>query len=98
MTLTCETMIRYVSLCLCLIVWASPEAQTVEPPPKLLVVNQGDANLSLVDTQKGRQVAAVPEGVLEMVGHEVATSPDGRFAYLPLYGDSGVGKPARMEI
>jgi DNA-binding beta-propeller fold protein YncE len=28
-----------------------------------------------------------------MVGHEVATSPDGRLAYLPLYGDSGVGKP-----
>jgi len=28
-----------------------------------------------------------------MVGHEIATSPDGKLAYLPLYGDAGVGRP-----
>ncbi len=28
-----------------------------------------------------------------MHGHEVAVSPDGRTAYLPIYGSSGVGKP-----
>ena len=26
-------------------------------------------------------------------GHEVTASPDGRFAYVPIYGNSGVGKP-----
>jgi hypothetical protein len=28
-----------------------------------------------------------------MVGHEVGVSSDGRLAYLPLYGDAGVGRP-----
>src|SRR5207245_6481338 len=26
-------------------------------------------------------------------GHEVAASPDGKLAYVPIYGNSGVGKP-----
>jgi YVTN family beta-propeller protein len=59
----------------------------------LLVVNQGDATLSFVDTATNRQVGVLLEGVAKMIGHEVTTSPDGRFAYLPLYGDSGVGRP-----
>jgi DNA-binding beta-propeller fold protein YncE len=33
----------------------------------------------------------VPEG--GKTGHEVTASPDGRTAYVPIYGDSGVGKP-----
>jgi YVTN family beta-propeller protein len=28
-----------------------------------------------------------------VTGHEVVASPDGRTAYVPIYGDSGVGKP-----
>jgi DNA-binding beta-propeller fold protein YncE len=57
----------------------------------LLVVNQGDHDLSLVDPAGGKQVATVPvEGV---TGHEVAASPDGKTAYVPIYGNSGVGKP-----
>lgn len=59
----------------------------------LLVVNQGDASLSLVDPATSRQIAAVPEGVPHMIGHEVAVSPDDRLAYVTLYGDSGVGVP-----
>jgi DNA-binding beta-propeller fold protein YncE len=68
-----------------------------EPMPAtssiLLVVNQGDATLSMVDAATNRQIAVIAEDVPSMVGHEVATSPDRQFAYLPLYGDSGVGKP-----
>lgn len=60
--------------------------------PLLLVVNQGDATLSLVDPATNQQVATLTEGVPKMYGHEVTTSPDGRFAYLPLYSDVGVGK------
>jgi DNA-binding beta-propeller fold protein YncE len=57
----------------------------------LLVVNQGDRDISLIDPAAGKQVATVPvEGV---TGHEVAASPDGSTAYVPIYGDSGVGKP-----
>jgi DNA-binding beta-propeller fold protein YncE len=57
----------------------------------LLVANQGDHNLSLIDPSAGKQVAAIPvDGV---TGHEVAVSPDGKIAYVPIYGDSGVGRP-----
>jgi YVTN family beta-propeller protein len=61
--------------------------------PKLLVVNQGDASVSIVDPVTKRQTATIAEAVPAMVGHEIATSPDGRLAYLPLYGDAGVGRP-----
>lgn len=57
----------------------------------LLVANQGDRDLSIIDAAAGRQIAAVPERGI--TGHEVAASPDGRTAYVPIYGNSGVGKP-----
>jgi DNA-binding beta-propeller fold protein YncE len=66
-------------------------AQSKSVAPMLLVVNQGDRNLSLVDPASGRQVATVlVDGV---TGHEVAASPDGKTAFVPIYGDAGVGKP-----
>jgi DNA-binding beta-propeller fold protein YncE len=68
-------------------------AQQHARPAMLLVVNQGDASLSVVDPLAAKQVAVVNEAEPEMVGHEVATSPDGRLAYVPLYGNAGVGKP-----
>jgi YVTN family beta-propeller protein len=57
----------------------------------LLVANKGDQSLGIVDVDAGKQVATVPEG--GKTGHEVVASPDGRTAYVPIYGDSGVGKP-----
>jgi len=57
----------------------------------LLVANKGDHNLGFIDPTIGRQVATVAEG--GVTGHEVAASPDGRIAYVPIYGNSGVGKP-----
>jgi YVTN family beta-propeller protein len=57
----------------------------------LLVANQGDRSLSIIDAAIAQQLAAVPEGGI--TGHEVAASPDGRTAYVPIYGNSGVGKP-----
>ena len=58
--------------------------------PMLLVANQGSRDLSLIDPASGKQVATVSvEGV---TGHEVAASPDGKTAYVPIYGDSGVGR------
>jgi YVTN family beta-propeller protein len=56
----------------------------------LLVANKGDGTLSIVDASAGRQVAAVKED--GKTGHEVATSPDGRRAFVPIYGNAGVGQ------
>jgi len=64
--------------------------QTV-PGAVLLVANQGGQNLSIIDPIAAKQIAVVPEG--GVTGHEVAASPDGRTAYVPIYGNSGVGKP-----
>jgi len=57
----------------------------------LLVANKGDRSLGLIDAAAAKQVATVPEG--GVTGHEVIASPDGKVAYVPIYGDSGVGKP-----
>jgi DNA-binding beta-propeller fold protein YncE len=57
----------------------------------LLVANKGDHTLGIVDPASGTQVATIDEG--GVTGHEVIASPDGRTAYVPIYGDSGVGKP-----
>lgn len=59
----------------------------------LLVVNQGDANVSLVDPASEREVAKVAERTVGEHGHEVAASADGRLAVVPIYGSAGVGKP-----
>jgi YVTN family beta-propeller protein len=58
--------------------------------PLLLVANQGDHTLSLIDPSAGKQIATIPVG--GVTGHEVAVSQDGRLAYVPIYGDSGVGR------
>jgi YVTN family beta-propeller protein len=57
----------------------------------LLVVNKGDHTLGIIDPVAGKMVAAVPQS--GVTGHEVVASPDGRTAYVPIYGDSGVGRP-----
>ena len=58
---------------------------------QLLVVNKGEQSLGIVDPTSGQQIATVPEGGI--TGHEVVASPDGRLAYVPIYGNSGVGRP-----
>jgi YVTN family beta-propeller protein len=57
----------------------------------LLVANKGDKSLSLIDPVAKKEIARVPEN--DTTGHEVIASPDGKFAYVPIYGNSGVGKP-----
>lgn len=57
----------------------------------LLVAQKGLASLGIVDPVAGKVVATVPEGGI--TAHEVIASPDGKLAYLPIYGNSGVGAP-----
>ena len=68
-------------------------SQSKEPASKgfLLVANKGSHSLGIIDPDAGRQIANIPEG--GVTGHEIATSPDGRTAYVPIYGNSGVGQP-----
>lgn len=56
----------------------------------LVVANQGDHTALLIDPQSRQQLMKVTVGVN---GHEVAVSPDSRLAYVPIYGNSGVGRP-----
>src|SRR5947207_5598904 len=51
----------------------------------LLVVNQGDSNVSIVDAASARQVATVDEKTPGVHGHEIAASEDGRTAFWPIY-------------
>ena len=59
--------------------------------PRLVVDQKGDRSLAIVDPVAGKVVADVAENGI--TGHEVAASPDGRLAFVPIYGNSGVGKP-----
>lgn len=57
----------------------------------LLVANKGDHTLGIIDTVAGKQIAAVPED--GTTGHELIASHDGKRAFVPIYGNSGVGHP-----
>ncbi len=57
----------------------------------LIVANKGESTLGIIDPESGRQVATVAEGGI--TGHELIASPDGRIAYVPIFGNSGVGQP-----
>lgn len=57
----------------------------------LLVANKGDNAVGIIDPVTGKQIAEIPEG--GVTGHEITTSPDGKLAYVPIYGNSGVGQP-----
>ena len=58
---------------------------------RLVVDQKGDRSLAIVDPVAGKVIADVAENGI--TGHEVAASPDGRLAFVPIYGNSGVGKP-----
>ncbi|HTB82169.1 MAG TPA: cytochrome D1 domain-containing protein [Candidatus Sulfotelmatobacter sp.] len=55
----------------------------------LLVANKGDRTLSIINPATGVQLAAVAED--GVTGHEVIASADGKLAFVPIYGNSGVG-------
>ena len=58
---------------------------------RLLVAEKGAQSLAIIDPASGSVLASVPEGGI--TGHEVIASPDGKLAFVPIYGNSGVGRP-----
>ena len=57
----------------------------------LLIANKGDHTLGIIDPESCRQIATGPEDGI--TGHEVIASQDGKLAFVPIYGNSGVGHP-----
>jgi YVTN family beta-propeller protein len=80
-----------VSLGLLVPLWVAAQTETPGSRGMLLVANKGNQTLGIVDPEAGREVAEIPEGGI--TGHEVAASPEGEMAYVPIYGNSGVGRP-----
>ena len=56
----------------------------------LVIANQKEHTVLVVDPDERKELAKVVVGVN---GHEVMVSKDGRYAYVPIYGNSGVGRP-----
>ena len=57
----------------------------------LLVANKTANTLGIIDPDSGKQIATVAESGI--TAHEVVASPDGKLAFVPIYGNSGVGRP-----
>ncbi|HET7101465.1 MAG TPA: hypothetical protein VFJ52_09975, partial [Terriglobia bacterium] len=76
-----------------LLVFAASGRSSSRPSAQglLVVANKGNHTLGIVDPVAGREIATITE--TGVTGHEVIVSPDGRTAYVPIYGNSGVGKP-----
>ena len=62
----------------------------LHPDNLLFIANQMDHSVLLVDPTSKQVLATV--GV-DINGHEVAVSPDGHFGYVPIYGNTWVGRP-----
>jgi YVTN family beta-propeller protein len=70
---------------------AGLRSTTSAPTGMLLVMNKSEQTLGVIDPEAARQIESIP--VAGVTGHEVAAAPDGHRAFVPIYGDSGVGLP-----
>src|SRR5258708_2873184 len=87
-------LIRLSLLIVSMILAGSAVLRDAKPAPPaggvLVVANQKEHTLLVVDPDNRRELAKISVGVN---GHEVIVSKDSRFAYVPIYGNSGVGRP-----
>lgn len=73
-----------------LLTWLALSAIAAQADGLLLVANKGDRTLSIINPATGEQLAAVAEDGI--TGHEVVASADGKLAFVPVYGNAGVGQ------
>jgi hypothetical protein len=87
--------IIFASVVVAMILTASSGHSRPKPSSKglLVVANQFEHTALIIDPETRKEVGKISVGVN---GHEVAVSPDGKFAYVPIYGNSGVGKPGTI--
>ena len=83
-------LVLLLSLPMAFTAWSQPSVNTMSSG-LLLVANKGDNSVGIIDPIAGKQIAEIPEG--GVTGHEITTSRDGKLAYIPIYGNSGVGQP-----
>jgi YVTN family beta-propeller protein len=87
-------LVRLSFLLVSMMLLTSALLRVAKPAPPagglLVVANQKEHTLLLVDPDNRLELAKIVVGVN---GHEVMASKDGRFAYVPIYGNSGVGRP-----
>lgn len=79
--------------------WASSGIHAAPPSPAahqgvMVVVNKTAHSLTVYHYPPDKPVCTA---TVEINPHEVALSPDGSIAYLPVYGNSGVGAPGTDE-
>jgi YVTN family beta-propeller protein len=86
-----RTMLRAILPLTAAVMLCTPMTSSQTKPDILLVANQGDHTISVLDAATGRSIKSVATNGNH--AHEIAVSPDARTAYLPIYGDSGVGRP-----
>lgn len=70
---------------------AAPRASSGSARGLLLVANKGDQTVGIIDPSAGREIATIKETGFTV--HELVALPNGRIAYAPIYGNSGVGSP-----
>jgi len=83
-------LILLLSLPFAFIAWSKQTAKSGRTGV-LLVANKGDNSVGIIDPVAGKQIAEVAEG--GVTGHEITTSRNGKLAFVPIYGNSGVGQP-----
>lgn len=69
---------------------ATADAPKLDPPGFAFIANQIEHTALLVNLSTKAPVARIEVGVN---GHEVVVDPEARFGYVPIYGNSGVGRP-----
>jgi hypothetical protein len=60
----------------------------------MLVVSKGLPGITVYDAESQKPICNATMGISP---HEAAFSLDGQYAYVPVYGNSGVGKPGTDE-
>jgi YVTN family beta-propeller protein len=73
-------------LCLAVTSIATASAQS-----RLLLTSQRDHTFRVFDPVTLEQISATVES--DDAGHEVMATPDGKTAFVPIYGNAGVGRP-----
>src|SRR5882672_9085204 len=90
----CSMLVRLSFILVSVMFLSSALLRVAKPVPPagglLIVANQKEHTLLLIDPDNRRELAKISVGVN---GHEVIVSKDSRFAYVPIYGNSGVGRP-----
>ena len=85
-----KTLVPVLLMVCCFGLAATADAPKLDSPGYAFIANQYEHTALLVDLRTNAPVARVEVGVN---GHEVAVDPEGHFGYVPIYGNSGVGKP-----